>query len=270
MTSRLTRGVLRQYPSIGLQRQLDAGRERHEFVRPGPDRRLLEAVVADLLDIFLRHDPAGAGGAAVERQKIGPRVLQREAHMPRIGGFDRGDPLLEHVVRGAAIALERELHVLGGDRIAVVEVNARRAARNRSAARPSTPRRTRRGSARSACPASASRPRRAARTASCTGVMIPEVSAGSNQVGASETCDAPGHLPLARLLSGGARHSRHAGGHPSAASARSSRRLGPERGTQQRAGRRPRRISIIFLPRCRRARRSCRAGSTREFAAAGI
>ena len=107
--------------------------------------------------------------------------------MPRIGGLDRRDPLLEHVVRGAAIALERELHVLGRDRVAVVEIARRRAARNRSAARPSTPRTIRRGSARSACPASASRPRRAARTASCTGVMMPEVSAGSNQVGASET-----------------------------------------------------------------------------------
>src|SRR5216683_4118715 len=35
-----------------LHHQFDAGRERDEFVRSGADRRLLEAVVADFLEVF--------------------------------------------------------------------------------------------------------------------------------------------------------------------------------------------------------------------------
>src|SRR5262244_326590 len=46
----------------GLHDDLDTRRRADELVRPGADRRLLEALVADLFDIFLRHDPAGAGG----------------------------------------------------------------------------------------------------------------------------------------------------------------------------------------------------------------
>ena len=44
--------------------------------------------------------------------------------MARIGRLDLGDPLLHQLVRGAAIALEGELDVLGGDRVAVVELGA--------------------------------------------------------------------------------------------------------------------------------------------------
>src|SRR3989449_3880638 len=44
-----------------------------ELVRAGADGRLLEAVVADLLDVLLRHDPRGARRAsAVERHEVGP------------------------------------------------------------------------------------------------------------------------------------------------------------------------------------------------------
>ena len=44
--------------------------------------------------------------------------------MPRIGRFDRRDALLQQLVRDAAIALERELDVVRGHRIAVVERGA--------------------------------------------------------------------------------------------------------------------------------------------------
>jgi len=44
--------------------------------------------------------------------------------MPRVERLDRGDARLHHVVRGAAVALEGELHILGGDRLAVVELGA--------------------------------------------------------------------------------------------------------------------------------------------------
>src|SRR4029077_21257113 len=60
----------------------------------------------------------------VEHDEVGPRLLQAEADAARIRRLDRGDPFLEGLVRGAAIALERELDVLGGDRVAVVELHA--------------------------------------------------------------------------------------------------------------------------------------------------
>ena len=44
--------------------------------------------------------------------------------MLRIGRLDRRHVVLHQLVRGAAIALEREFHVLGGDRLAIVEFDA--------------------------------------------------------------------------------------------------------------------------------------------------
>src|SRR5207245_78596 len=38
---------------VGLDHQLDTRIERHEAVRPSADRRLLETVVADALDVLL-------------------------------------------------------------------------------------------------------------------------------------------------------------------------------------------------------------------------
>src|SRR5262245_37615285 len=93
ITMRLMLGVLRQTLE-GLKDQLDAGAERDEFVWSGADRRLLEAVVSDLLDVFLRHDPAGAGGAGVEGEEIGPRFLQLEPDMLRVGCLDRRHAVL--------------------------------------------------------------------------------------------------------------------------------------------------------------------------------
>jgi len=78
----------------GLDHQLDAGAERDELVGPGADRRLLETVIPDLFEVFLRHDPAGAGGAAVEGEEIGPRFLQLEPNMLRVERFDRRHALL--------------------------------------------------------------------------------------------------------------------------------------------------------------------------------
>ena len=66
---------------VGLQHQLDARGEGHEAVGTGPDGALLEAVVADLLHVLPRDDPAGAGGQApVVGHEIGPRLLEPEAH----------------------------------------------------------------------------------------------------------------------------------------------------------------------------------------------
>ena len=107
-----------------LHDELDAGAVRDEFVRSRPDRRLLETLVPDLLDVLLRHDPAGAGGADVEGHEVGPRPLEPEAHASGVRRLDRRHAVLERLGGGAAVALERELHVLGGHRVAVVEPGA--------------------------------------------------------------------------------------------------------------------------------------------------
>src|SRR5207244_1964369 len=77
--------------------------------------------VSDLLEVFLRDNPARSGSAAIKSQKIRPGFFQLEAYMRRVGGFHRRHPLLHYLVRGAAIPLERELDVLGGYRFAVME-----------------------------------------------------------------------------------------------------------------------------------------------------
>src|SRR5262245_40065692 len=107
-----------------LQNELDARIERDELVRAGSHRRFLEAFLADRLDILLRHDPARAGGVGIEGHEVRPRLLETEADAAGFGNFDGGDPVLDHLGRRAPVTLERELHVLGGHRIAVVEAGA--------------------------------------------------------------------------------------------------------------------------------------------------
>ena len=84
----LDRRLLAPVPFERLEHQLDPGGERDEFVGAGADRRLLETVVADLLDVALGHDPARPGRRCVEGQEIRPRLLQPEADVPGIGRFD--------------------------------------------------------------------------------------------------------------------------------------------------------------------------------------
>jgi len=108
---------LRQY-------ELETGVEGDKFVGPGADRRLLEALVTNLLDVFLRYDPSRASGARVKRQKIRPRPLELETDMARIGDFHLRHPLHHQIVGGAAIAFERELDVFGRHRVAIVEQRA--------------------------------------------------------------------------------------------------------------------------------------------------
>src|SRR5437870_876552 len=112
-------------PFVRLEHELDARGEAHEAVRPRADRRLLEAVVTHLLDVFLRHDPAAAGrGSTVERHEVRPRLLQDEPHASRVDDLDLADALLEELRPRALVAVERELHDVRGHRIAVVELDA--------------------------------------------------------------------------------------------------------------------------------------------------
>ena len=89
---------------------------------PRPTGCLQEAVVADLLDIVLRHDPAGgADQRSVIGHEIRPRLLQDELHRVRIDDLD-----LLHLFadQRRLRALEAEFHVLGGERVAVMELDA--------------------------------------------------------------------------------------------------------------------------------------------------
>jgi len=120
----LDRGSLAPVRLEGFQHQLDAGRKGHELVGPGAHWRFLVPVVPDLLDVLLGNDPAGAGGARVEGEEVGPRRLEAEAHAAGIGCLDTGHPVLERLRGGALVALVGELHVLSGDRLTVVELRA--------------------------------------------------------------------------------------------------------------------------------------------------
>ena len=109
----------------GLERELDPRLEAHELVRPGADGRLAEAVLADPLEVLLGHDPRRAGRArAVEGHEVRPRVLQVEADAARVHHLHVANPVLQDRRGRAPVALEGELHVLRGDRIAVVEARA--------------------------------------------------------------------------------------------------------------------------------------------------
>src|SRR5205814_3505952 len=81
-----------------LEYKLDPRRERYEFVRPRADWRFLEPVDTDLLDILLGHDPAGASGARIEGEEVGPRLFEGEADPPGIDGVDRSHPVLHQIV----------------------------------------------------------------------------------------------------------------------------------------------------------------------------
>jgi hypothetical protein len=110
---------------IGLQHDLDTGLAADEFVGAGADRLLFEAVVADFGQVLLGHDdPGGGRSGAVESHKVGPWLLQVEAHHQRIDDLDLADVVLQGLRPGALIALEAELDVFGRHRVAVVKLQS--------------------------------------------------------------------------------------------------------------------------------------------------
>ena len=151
---------------VGLHHDLDARLHADEFVGAEADRVLLETVGSDLLEIFLRRDPARAARErAIERHEIRPRFVQNKAHRVRI---DRDDLLHLLVQFGALRAPEAEDHVIGGERVAVMEFEALAQLEFVAELVRALASRTRRGSAPFAGPASASPARRAARTVPST------------------------------------------------------------------------------------------------------
>ena len=116
-------GHLAPVALVRLHDQLDAGRVAHELVGPEPDRPLLEAVVADALDVLLRHDPAGARGQrAVESHEVGEGLVQVEAHPGGADNLHVAHAVLQNLADLGP--LEAELHIIGGERVAVVELDA--------------------------------------------------------------------------------------------------------------------------------------------------
>ena len=97
-TSRFTRGVPRQYWSNASSTNSTPGSNETNLYGPAPIGRLPEAVVADLFDVFARHDPTGTGGAGVEGEEVGPWLLQFDPYMQRIGRLDRVHALLQHAL----------------------------------------------------------------------------------------------------------------------------------------------------------------------------
>ena len=109
----------------GFEHQLDARVEAHELVGARADGRLAKALFTHALDVLPGHDPSGAGDeGAVESREIRPRLLEDEAHAIGRGRLDLLHRVLENLRSPAAVALEGELHVVGGDRISVMELGA--------------------------------------------------------------------------------------------------------------------------------------------------
>jgi hypothetical protein len=84
---------------------------------------LLEPVVAHALHVLLGHHPARPRHErAVEVHEVEPGVVQVESDPVRIHDDDLADLVVEDLRSLGAV--EAELHVLGGERIAVVETQS--------------------------------------------------------------------------------------------------------------------------------------------------
>src|SRR5262249_11728153 len=112
---------------VRLQHHLHARHVAHELVGAGADRMLTKALLANLREVFLRDDDADArGGRAVERHEVRPGLLEPEAHRERVDDVDLTHARLEFLGAGSLVALEAELHILGGEGIAIVDLSPRR------------------------------------------------------------------------------------------------------------------------------------------------
>src|SRR5215831_12969178 len=82
----------------------------------------LEALVPDPLDILLWHNPPDTRRWRPQvRYEIGPGLFQMEAHQRGIDDLDRLEFVLEENGTDPVVALQAELHILGGEWVTVVE-----------------------------------------------------------------------------------------------------------------------------------------------------
>src|SRR5204862_1470355 len=93
-------------PFVGLEHELDAGVEADESVGSGADRRLLEAVVTDLLHVLLGYNPARPRRrGTIERHEVGPRLLEEKAHAAGVDDLNLAHSLLEESGTAAPVAV---------------------------------------------------------------------------------------------------------------------------------------------------------------------
>src|SRR5439155_26059590 len=86
---------------------------------------VVESVVADRLDVLLRHDLAAVEGQPRGQQRVGLLGVDDErVRIGRLDAVDRGERRGDHRLDGGIVrALDAELRVRGGERIAVVELD---------------------------------------------------------------------------------------------------------------------------------------------------
>ena len=141
--------------------------------------------------------------------KSGQGFFSRNRTLERAGRLHGGHALLERLGGGAAVALERELHVLGGERVAVVELHA--LAQREVVDAPVGRHRPRLGQARapSGCPASPWPSRRGCAYMTMNGVMMPWRLGRIEPRRGQRDVHAPRHLALGG--GGGGRRRARAG-----------------------------------------------------------
>ena len=107
---------------IGLQDQFYARRMADELVRPHTDWMLFEAVLPNLLQVFLGHDyPCCGRGGAIEGHEVRPGLMQMEAHCAGVYRLNVFDLCLEFRSANPFVAREAKDHVLNSTGITVVK-----------------------------------------------------------------------------------------------------------------------------------------------------
>src|SRR5437879_2094810 len=96
----------------------------HKTIRPKADRLVLELLVANLLGIVLWYNPTRPGGRrGIKGQKVGPGLVQPETDLMRIDDLNALDLFFQFRSSGPFVALKAELHIFGGEGIAVVKLH---------------------------------------------------------------------------------------------------------------------------------------------------
>src|SRR2546427_220298 len=104
--------VKREKPSVSAwfraarsMARFAACRERHDPLRPGPDRRLLERLLAHPRDVLPGDDPPGRRRRrAVEGHEVRPRLPEMEPDAPRVDHLHLPDLLLQQLGGAALVA----------------------------------------------------------------------------------------------------------------------------------------------------------------------
>lgn len=106
-----------------LEDDLVARRVFRQLVGARADGRVLEAFFAHAFHVGLGQHPGHTAGRRAEQgQEVGPGLAQLIADGQRIDHHRLGHELADQFLVRARVAVERELGILGGQRIAVLEL----------------------------------------------------------------------------------------------------------------------------------------------------